>query len=79
MPDIITNVDMLHTTTMGMMRIRRNLGIDVDNVVEYCRARILSPESAIERRGKNWYILLPDCTITVNASSYTIITAHKVR
>lgn len=52
---------MLHTTAMGMMWIRRNLGIDVDNVVEYCRARILSPESAIERRGKNWYILLPDC------------------
>lgn len=78
MSDIITNIDMLHTTPMGTMRICRNLGIDIDNVVEYCRVRILLPEAVIVRRGKNWYISTPECIITVNAASYTIITVHRV-
>ena len=32
----------------------------------------------IVRTGKNWYILTGRCKITVNAHSYTIITAHRV-
>ena len=31
----------------------------------------------IGRQGKNWYAQIDGCIITVNASSYTIITAHK--
>ncbi len=62
---------------MGAARVRRNLGVDSDNVVEYCRARILSPDSAIERRGKNWYVHRPDCLIVINANSFMIITAHR--
>ena len=31
----------------------------------------------ITRNGKNWYISIDACKITVNAHSYTIITAHK--
>ncbi|MCI9514313.1 MAG: DUF3781 domain-containing protein [Oscillospiraceae bacterium] len=31
----------------------------------------------IERAGKNWYILVGCVRITVNAYSYTIITAHS--
>lgn len=77
MNDLIQHIARLHTTPMGALRIHRNLGVGVDNVVEYCRARILSPHAVMERRGKNWYVLLPDCTITVNASSYTIITAAR--
>jgi hypothetical protein len=33
----------------------------------------------MERRGKNWYVSAENCVITVNAHSYTIITAHKKR
>ena len=35
------------------------------------------PYAIIERNGKNWYVIIDDSVITVNASSYTIITAHK--
>ena len=31
------------------------------------------------RKGKNWYITIDNCIITVNAYSYTVITAHKVK
>ena len=76
--DLIINIDKLHTTEMGIDRIKRNLQIDVDDVVKYCYEIILSDTAIIERKGKNWYIIADNCKITVNAHSYTIITAHKV-
>ncbi len=74
--ELLENIGLLHTTPMGAERICRNLGIDGD-AVEYCREKILSPQARITREGKNWYAAVGNCIITVNASSYTIITAHK--
>ena len=73
---LIQNINKIHTTEMGVGRISRNLDITGD-VVEYCKNKILNDESVVERKGKNYYIHVDDCIITVNASSYTIITAHK--
>lgn len=70
-------IDRLHTTPMGVERIRRNLGIDVPDVVEYCRELIRREDTVIGRQGKNWYAHCRDAVITVNAYSYTIITAHR--
>lgn len=49
-----------------------------DDVVGYCKDKIKSPNAIIERKGKNWYVTIDGAIITVNASSYTIITAHKL-
>lgn len=73
---LIENIDKVHTTEMGVGRISRNLGISGD-VVEICKGKILKKESVVERKGKNYYVNIDDCIITVNASSFTIITAHK--
>ena len=73
---LIKNVEKIHTTEMGVGRISGNLGISGD-VVEICKGKILKKESAVERKGKNYYVDVDDCIITVNASSFTIITAHK--
>ena len=73
---LIENIDKVHTTEMGIGRISKNLGISGD-VVEICKGKILKKESLVERKGKNYYIDIDDCIITVNASSFTIITAHK--
>ena len=77
--DLIDNIEKLHTTPMGVERIRRNLelGGDVKDVVAFCRRKILDDKVAITRQGKNWYIKIDGCIITVNAYSFTIITAHK--
>lgn len=77
MNDLIENIAKLHTTEMGRERIKRNLQIDVTDIVQWCREQILTKDAVMERKGKNWYIALYDCTVTVNAHSYTIITAHK--
>ncbi|GAA0805599.1 DUF3781 domain-containing protein [Clostridium sp. AF19-22AC] len=75
--ELLKNLDRLHTTELGVLRIKRNLSLDTDHVVEWCRNKINSSDAVITRNGKNWYINAEDCLITVNAYSYTIITAHK--
>jgi hypothetical protein len=56
----------------------RNLCLDVnDDVVEWCKQKIGNANSHIVRRGKNWYITIGGCIITVNIHSNTIITAHR--
>lgn len=74
---LIENIDRVHTTDMGVNRIRRNLILRDVNVVEWCKERILDKNAIIEREGKNWYVHIDNCVITVNASSYTIITCHR--
>ena len=67
----------VHTTELGIVRIKRNLSLDIDDVVEWCKNKISSKNANITRKGKNWYITVEGCIITVNAHSFTIITAHK--
>ena len=74
---LIENIDSIHTTDMGVDRIRRNLGFGDTDVVAWCKGKILDPNAVIERQGKNWYVHIDGCVITVNASSYTIITCHR--
>lgn len=73
------NLDKIHTTELGEARIRNNLGLEVDNIVDWCREKIGSGHAIFTRRGKNWYVGVDGCIITINAYSYTIITAHKQR
>lgn len=74
---LIANLDKLHTTEQGEQRIRKNIGEDISDVVEWTRARIKSPSAAIRRAGKNFQIETEKYMITVNAGSFTIITAHR--
>ena len=74
---LFDNMDRIHTTDMGVERIKRNLSLEGVDVVEWCKSKITSENAEISKQGKNWYICVEGCIITVNASSYTIITAHK--
>ena len=76
-PELAALLKNLHTTTMGEERIRRNAAPDEDDVIAWCKERITAPDAVIERRGKNFYITSCGCTLTVNAGSYAVITAHK--
>ena len=76
---LISNLDKIHTTELGKERIKRNLCLDTDNVVNWCIQKIQDANSDIFREGKNWYVSVNNCLITINAHSYTIITAHKTK
>ena len=77
--ELLDNIDKLHTTELGVVRIKKNLSLETEDVVEWCKDRICSNHAVITRNGKNWYVNIDACVITVNAYSYTIITAHKKR
>jgi hypothetical protein len=75
----MTKIDLskLHTTEMGADRIKRNLNLDTDDVVNYCKQAIASIDNdSIILKGKNWYVNCDGYTLTINAHSNTIITAH---
>lgn len=74
--NLLDYLDKLHTTELGVGRIKKNLSLDTDEVVEWCKEKIGSPHAVIIRKGKNWYVHVEGYIITVNAYSYTIITAH---
>ena len=73
--ELLMNIYKIHTTNLGISRIKRNLGIEED-VVEFCKNKVLDKKSLIYRKGKNWYIENDAIKITINATSYTIITSH---
>ncbi len=79
MNELIKHIDKLHTTELGVMRICRNLTLENINVVEWCKSKILDNNTIITRQGKNWYATIDNVKITINAHSYTIITAHKIK
>lgn len=75
--ELMENLNRLHTTQGGLERIRRNLSLDTEDVVGWCKAQITRADAKTIRLGKNWYVCTCDGVITINASSYTIITASK--
>lgn len=77
--ELLKNLDRLHTTELGTIRLKNNLKLDTDDVVAWCKAKIALPNAIITRNGKNWYIRIDEYIITVNAHSYTIITAHRMK
>ena len=76
---LLSNIDKVHTTEMGIDRIKKNLGLDTNDVVEWCKNKVLDKECNICRQGKNWYCEIDNIKITINSYSYTIITAHIIK
>ncbi|WP_162849627.1 DUF3781 domain-containing protein [Anaeroplasma bactoclasticum] len=75
---LLQNIDKIHTTTMGIDRIKKNLNLDVLDVVDYIKNIILDKDCIIYKNGKNYYCEINNIRITINSYSYTIITAHKM-
>ena len=75
---LLSNMDKIHTTEMGIDRIKENLKVDINDVVEYCKNKILDKNCNIYKQGKNWYCEIDNIRITINSYSYTIITAHTI-
>ena len=73
--ELLNNIKKIHTTTMGIDRIKKNLNINTD-VVEFCKNKILDKNCNIYKQGKNYYCEIDNIIITINSYSFTIITAH---
>jgi deoxycytidylate deaminase len=72
------DVDKLHTTALGKERIKRNTGLDINEVIAWCKQADLSLDKEyVVQKGKNRYVYAKDYVLTIHAKSNTIITAHK--
>ncbi|WP_196592240.1 DUF3781 domain-containing protein [Pectinatus frisingensis] len=76
MNGLLTNLDKIHTTELGIKRITKNLNLDTPDVIAWCRSQIKDARSIV-KTGKNWYVYSEDIVLTINSYSFTIITAHK--
>ena len=76
---LLSNIGKIHTTKMCIARIKRNLKLDTNDVVDYCKNKVLDKDCNIHKQGKNWYCEIDNIKITINSYSYTIITAHTIK
>ena len=47
---LLSDIDKVHTTKMGIDRIKKNLKIDTNDVVEYCKNKVLDKSCNIYTR-----------------------------
>ena len=64
---LLSDIDKVHTTEMGIGRIKRNLKLETNDVVEYCKNKILDKDCNIYKQGKNWYCEIDHIKITINS------------
>lgn len=76
---LLDSISKVHTTEMGIDRIKKNLKLNTNDVVEFCKNKILDKNCDIYKQGKNWYCEINNIKITINSYSYTIITAHLIK
>ena len=74
---LINNLNKIHTTELGEIRIRRNTGLGDFDIIDWCKNKITEEQNKITKKVKNWYVESDLYIITINASSFTIITVHK--
>ena len=76
---LLANIDKIHTTEMSLGRVKENLKIDVKDVAEYCKNKVSDRNCNIYKQGKNWYCEIGNIKFTINAYTYSIITAHVIK
>ena len=76
---LLSSIDKVHSTEMGIKRIKKNLKLNTNEVIKYCKNKILDKNCNIYKKGKNWYCEIDNIKITINSYSYTIITAHLIK
>ena len=74
---LLTNLDKLHTTDLGKVRLQKNLLLREENPVLWAKGFIQRSETKISHKEKNFYVSDNYIVLAINTSSYTIITGHK--
>ncbi len=77
--NVLFNINRLHTTKMGFIRIKNNLKLETNEVLDYCKKLIENNNSIIYKKGKNYYCEIQNIIITINSYNYCIITAHILK
>ena len=77
--NLLKNINKIHTTPMGKIRIKENLKLNTNDIVEFCKNILLNKNSIIYKKGKNYYCTVDNIEITINSYNFCIITAHVIK
>ena len=77
--ELLDNLDKVHTTVLGLERIKRNLSLENIDPIVYCIELIKDNNSFIYKKAKNWYCENDNIRITINGTTYSVITAYKIK
>ena len=47
--ELIKNREKIHTTELGIVRIKKNLSFDTDDVAGWCKSKIIEDDAIIEK------------------------------
>ena len=75
---LLSNIQKLHMTKLSEERIKKNINIIDTDIIKFLKNKILDNKTIIYKKGKNWYCEIDDIRITINSSSFSIITVHKL-
>ena len=64
---LLDNISKVHTTEMGIDRIKKNLKLNTNDVVEFCKNKILDKNCNIYKQSKNWYCEIDNIKITIES------------
>ena len=74
---LLTNIERIHTTELGEERLIENLRLANKNPIRYVKDFLRNPKSHVYKKGKNFYCEYNHVRLTINAYTFTVITAHK--
>ena len=66
--ELLDNIDKIHTTELGIGRIKKNLNLETNDVVKICVELIKYEKRKEKKKGKNYYIIINNKELTVNSS-----------
>lgn len=72
----LLNLDKINIADKGKERIKNNLNLENEDIVEFCKKIISDKNCNIYRERKNWCCELNDIIIKINVFSYIITSAH---
>jgi len=79
--ELIENKDKIHISKLACKRIKQNLKLQTDDILNWCRNEIEYADKTdnITREDKKLYVAANNSVITINASNYAIITANLIK
>ena len=76
---LLSNIDKVHTTEMGIDRIKKNLKLDTDDVVEYCKNKVLDKNLSVSCSDKLFFTLIEfDNSILLKFASFNFPSCFSV-
>lgn len=74
----INNLDKIHTTTIEINIIIKNLKLDDFDIINFCKKLLKEKNCKMSKHSNNWYCKTNNTILTINSNSYSMIQVHLI-